>query len=562
MVKQFSLSILLAFCAVFSVYSQHLPDYHPPLDIPLILASNFGELRPNHFHMGTDFKTNGVTGLKLYSIDEGYVSRIKVSAYGYGKVVYIDHPNGVTSVYAHCSKFLGEIDSITRHYQQLNKSYEVEIFPTKNEITLNKGEVFALSGNSGSSTAPHLHFELRDTESEAAINPLIYGFDIADHKAPLIRHVKLYAISKDGYRIPGKSKVVRVNFSNGQYYIANNTIVLPENFIPTNCTIGFAFDVIDRLDGANNKCGLYASYTLVNSDTIFGQRIDKIPFESTRFVNIHKDFEEYSTFSRKFHKSFKSPQNDLPIYLNSNDFHVPLNDKKDTLKILYLAQDAKGNLATLKFSIITESQNNTPYVWHQSGLLSPNFPKLLTKDSVRIEFPAGTVYEPINIDSNKISFKIGDPKTPVHKAYKVILKEDSTALTSKKFLEMKSNKNRTRRITGSYYKNQLVFSVKYFGTYSIQVDTLAPQISGQSVKTNGVLYRNRSIKWQITDSQTGINNYWLYINDKWVLLEYDYKTGYISYTNEGDFEGKCELKLIVEDHVGNQRIKKSIIYIK
>ena len=183
-------------------------DYHSPLGIPLVLSSNFGELRPNHFHMGLDFKTNGREGYNLYCIEDGYVSRIKVSPYGYGQVVYIDHPeDGITSVYAHCSEFKGQLDSIVKAHQQEEQDFAIEIFPKPNEIRLKRGEVFAISGNSGGSSGPHLHFEIRDTKTEAALNPLNFGFDIADHKAPEIRGLKVYSITEDGYRYPGKSLV-------------------------------------------------------------------------------------------------------------------------------------------------------------------------------------------------------------------------------------------------------------------------------------------------------------------------------------------------------------------
>ncbi|MDG1659255.1 MAG: M23 family metallopeptidase [Crocinitomicaceae bacterium] len=208
MIKFLLVCIFFSLSLTFS-FGQSIPaeGYHAPLGIPLILSSNFGELRPNHFHMGIDFKTNNRIGYNLYSIEEGIVSRIKVSPYGYGKVVYIDHPNGITSVYAHCSEFKGLVDSIVRATQEKEQNYAVEIFPKPNEIKLKRGEVFALSGNTGSSTAPHVHFEIRETKTEAALNPLVFGFDIADSKKPEIRGLKIYGLTKDGYQHPGKSVV-------------------------------------------------------------------------------------------------------------------------------------------------------------------------------------------------------------------------------------------------------------------------------------------------------------------------------------------------------------------
>ena len=176
-------------------------NYRSPLEIPLIFAANFGELRSNHFHMGVDYKTKHVEGMKIFSVQDGYVSRIKVSSYGYGKVIYINHPEGVTSVYAHCSIFKGEIDSIVKVHQHLKESFEIDIKLNNDEIKVEKGQVIALSGNTGGSTAPHLHFELRDTETETALNPLKYGYEIKDSKSPKLSHLKIYGGNGAGIAI-------------------------------------------------------------------------------------------------------------------------------------------------------------------------------------------------------------------------------------------------------------------------------------------------------------------------------------------------------------------------
>jgi len=130
------LLILISNLFIFTTISQTESRYSSPLEIPLILSANFGELRPNHFHMGLDFKTNGKEGVKILAIDNGYISRIKISPYGYGKVVYINHPNGITSVYAHCSKLIGKLDSIVYATQKKEKNFEVEIFLQPNEIKI------------------------------------------------------------------------------------------------------------------------------------------------------------------------------------------------------------------------------------------------------------------------------------------------------------------------------------------------------------------------------------------------------------------------------------------
>ena len=171
-------------------------QYSSPLDFNLLLSGTFGELRNNHFHAGIDIKTQGVEGQKVYSIADGYISRIKVSTWGYGKVIYITHPKtGHTSVYAHLKKFSTKIDSIVKKEHYKKESFEINFYPNKDALTVNKGEVIALSGNSGGSDGAHLHFEIRDTQTERPTNPLQFGFNIADNIAPTLKKIKIYALA-------------------------------------------------------------------------------------------------------------------------------------------------------------------------------------------------------------------------------------------------------------------------------------------------------------------------------------------------------------------------------
>ena len=296
--------IIIHFFSHF-VFSQKLnnTNYHPPLEIPLILSANFGEIRPNHFHMGLDFKTNGVEGQKLLSIEDGYVSRIKISPYGYGKVIYINHPNGITSVYAHCSGFVPKIDSLIKKIQIKQENFEIEIFLTEKDIPLKRGEHFAFSGNTGSSTAPHLHFELRDTKTETALNPLKFGFNIVDNIPPIISGMKIYSLTNNGYRIKGKTKSIPVKKGAYGYYIGGNLATLTSDYCTENGGIGFAFESTDHYNQAANPLGIYGSYLVVNNDTVFMQKIDSVSFNYTKYINSHIDYEENQNTKRKYQKS-------------------------------------------------------------------------------------------------------------------------------------------------------------------------------------------------------------------------------------------------------------------
>lgn len=526
-------------------------DYHPPLGIPLVLASNFGELRPNHFHMGLDFKTNGRTGYNLYSVEEGFVSRIKISTYGYGKVIYIDHPNGVTSVYAHCSEFKGAIDSIVRATQLKEQNFEVEIFPKKNEINVSKGQKIAVSGNSGGSTAPHLHFELRDTKTEHALNPLLFGFDIADKRKPEIRGVKIYAITKDGYRFPGKEVRRTTSLSGGNYHIADNKINIPASYLSKSGGLGMAFDAIDRLDGANNQCGIYGSLLIVNNDTIFEQQINRIPFESTRYVNCHKDYSEYSKYKRKFHKSFKTKENDLPIY-KANNLGVIKANPGDELNVTYIVFDAKGNRSELKFLVIIENGaiNTMDAIATDLTFLQPSETFLVKNENTEVQFGLGSVYEPLKIDQEKISYSIGKADIPVHNAFRIkTLSNDKK--DGKHYLEIISEKGRRKTVNVSYQDSLIIVDSKYFGQYKMKRDTTSPVITPISLSKSTTTTSKMKLQWKISDTQSGINDYDLFIDDQWVLLEYDYKSDLISYSRPSSVVGQKSIMLRVKDNCGN-----------
>ena len=179
----------------FTAVSQSTTNFRSPMDIPLQLSGNFGELRPGHFHAGLDIRTQGKVGLPIYAIDSGYVSRIAVSEGGYGKVIYITHPNGFTSVYAHLRKFYGSFQGLARDIQYGQQVFQFDSSLTETNLTVAKGDIIGYSGNTGGSAGPHLHFEIRNTKTEHPINPLLFGFEIKDNIAPKIYAIGIYPLS-------------------------------------------------------------------------------------------------------------------------------------------------------------------------------------------------------------------------------------------------------------------------------------------------------------------------------------------------------------------------------
>ncbi len=539
--------------SINSFHSQNdsIYNYHPPLDIPLILSANFGELRPNHFHMGIDFKTNGIEGQKLFAIENGYVSRIKVSPYGYGKVIYINHPNGITSVYAHCSQFLGKIDSLVKLTQENNKNFEVEIFPSIDEIILKKGENFALSGNTGSSTAPHLHFELRDTKTETALNPLRFGFDIIDNISPVISGLKIYSLTEKGYRIKGKTKGIAVHKGKYGYYIGGNLVTIPSDFCTSTGGIGLSFEINDHYDQATNPIGIYGSFLIVDNDTLFSHKLDSVSFEQTRYINSHIDYEENILTKRKFQKSFKTKENKLTIYNKEKSGLIKVIPK-DSIQIRYIAYDSKFNKSEVKFNLKVLKGIISPTIaLKKEDYLFPDQPFNYKSENGIISIPEGCVYEPVlkNLKTTN-SLSISSKSTIIQIPIQIKLPLKNKKYSNEKYYISANNSY----LPTKHFDNWLSAESKTLGEYSIKVDTILPIITPLNFLKTDSIINKKIIQWKLSESKTSIADYDLFIDGKWKLLEFESKGSYGFFRIPEDLTGKHTFKVVLIDACGNEAI--------
>lgn len=309
--------LLLSFALVLItglIYSQNeIPENYfvNPLDGELVLAGSFGELRSNHFHSGLDLKTQRRTGLPVYAAAEGSITRIKISHYGYGKAIYVAHPNGYTTVYGHLQKFCPEVEAYIKSAQYKKQSYEIELFPKKGELTIGKGEILAYSGNTGSSGGPHLHFEIRDGNSRP-MNPFLFGLNAKDTRKPTINHLRAYPIGDQSTINKGTEAIdVRLTQKADGSYQAEN--------IKAKGSIGFAIGTIDQQDLANNKNGIYAITTSLNGETNFEVKMDKFSFAETRYLNRMIDYGLYKDKRKRVQKLFIERNNPLSIYTQQVD---------------------------------------------------------------------------------------------------------------------------------------------------------------------------------------------------------------------------------------------------
>ena len=288
--------------------------FHAPLDIPMYLSGNFGEIRSTHFHTGIDIKTQQVTGKRIYSIYNGYLSRIKIQSGGYGKSLYVTHPNGYISVYGHLSKYTPDVEKYVRQSQYERKSYEIDLHLKPDEFPLRKGQYIGLSGNTGRSGGPHPHFEIRDSRTQEPLNVLKYNFNIKDNIQPVIFNLVIYPVNEQS----------RVNNANKKLIIPVERInrhfsIVTDKIITVHGDIGFGVETFDFLNGSNNRCGAYSIDLLVNDDLIYSHQIDKLSFSELGYINSHTDYEEKVLNKSKIHKLFVAPNNKLSIYKNLKD---------------------------------------------------------------------------------------------------------------------------------------------------------------------------------------------------------------------------------------------------
>ena len=559
------LSFSLLICSVGFSQVDNPSGFHSPLAIPLAISANFGELRPNHFHMGIDFKTNGVEGIPLYAIENGFISRAKVSPYGYGKVIYIDHPNGITSVYAHCSTFKGILDTIVRITQEKEQNFEVEIYFTPTDIPVKKGELIALSGNSGSSTAPHLHFELRDTKTEIALNPLVYGFDIADHIAPEIKALKVYSVTAEGYQIPGKSKITPVSKGKFGYYIGGDKLLVPADYCSEKGGVGFAFEVVDFMDNSQNACGLYASTLHAEKDILFSQKLDEISFDESRFVNSHKDYQEYSKSKRKFHKSYKTQHNPLEIYKSGNSGILSLKPE-DSLQITYAVTDPNANHSELKFKLKVAPGKlfSTVNLFPSWNYFFPDSNYVYQGENVFFSAQKFTFYEPtLKNLSLSGTFTFGDPVVPIQNPVTVKLKLPSKSIipSTKYFIRVMTAGGKRYSLSSSLEQNWAVAESKFLGTFQLAVDTISPLVKPLNFVGNEALISKARLTWKVIENETEIKEYDLFIDGKWELIEYETKGNYLIFNPSISLTGKHSLQLIVKDSCGNATIwSKDLVF--
>ncbi|WP_299336192.1 M23 family metallopeptidase [uncultured Psychroserpens sp.] len=560
--KYFFVVIFLSqFCFSQTPYPQ---DYfRNPLDIDLVLSGTFAELRSNHFHSGLDIKTRQRTGLKVYTVAEGYVSRIKVSHYGYGKALYITHPNGYVSVYAHLSKFSPKIEAYIKACQYEKESYEVEVFPSPDELPVSTDEVVAFSGNSGSSGGPHLHFEIRDNE-ERPINPMLFGIDIKDTKRPIL--LAVYAYPKDRKsHVDNVKKRVELRLipnKNGDYSTAP---------IEARGDIGFGVVSYDQQDMANNKNGLSNIQAFYNGNKSFEMDFKRFSFDESKHINRFIDFEVFKEKKSRVQKLFVQQGNTLSMLKDvDGNGYVKVEDSTNTVYKVRL-RDFKDNETWLSIPIkgkpakeILEMPELKPNTYVYADQVTE-----LQDGIVSVSFPKHTFYEDFYMD-----FSVSNDTLKLHRDVIPLTKNYNIKFDVSNYSDVDKEKLFIAKLYGYYQRpsyirtkrigNTLSARTKSLGTFTLVTDSVSPTITPVNFQDGKWISKLNRLKVKIEDDLSGISNYRATINGQWILMEYDYKKDTLTYDFEDNISTETEnkLKVIVTDNVGNNTTFEATFFRK
>jgi hypothetical protein len=563
MIRKLILFFILNACWI-SLWAQNdYPDgyFRSPVDFRMLLSGTFGELRTNHFHSGIDIKTNGKGGEKIYAVADGYVSRIKISAYGFGKTLYITHPNGYVSVYAHLDRFNRELSAYTkaRHYR--NQSFELNHFPEKGQLPVKKGELIAYSGNSGYSFGPHLHFEIREEAGQKPVNPLLFGLEVKDFIRPKMVTLTVF---------PALSSVL-VEDSNQPYSVelqgwGENYRIPGFDTISVTGPVYFGIETYDLLNDASNRNGVYSVTLLKEGDTVYAFHAEKFSFSERRYINSLIDYSTYVQKKKRVVKSKIEPNNKLSMYGPYGNGVVSF-DEEGVYEMTYLVEDFNRNLSRLDFRVFFRNEN------HQSKYAISSQPENgvlfrfdeaneFISDDLVFEAPAGAFYDSFFFEYDTLSsgeedisviHRVHRNMTPIHIYCKLKIKPEKyidDQLRKKCLLVTFDDQGEMVSAGGEYENGFVTSSIRQFGDYKVALDTVPPEV--KPLYGSGIKNKPR-LGFRVKDDLSGISSYRGELNGEWVLMEHDAKNDLLYYqVDERLRTGENTFKLVVTDAKDNK----------
>ncbi|MEO5905338.1 MAG: M23 family metallopeptidase [Saprospiraceae bacterium] len=551
--------VLLSMAEFAGRYPQN--EFVSPVNRPMKLSGTFGELRTNHFHAGLDIRSlNQTIGDPIYAASEGHISRIKVNAFGYGNTLYIDHPNGFTSLYAHLDRFTPEIENYVKEQQYMLKSFEVDLYPG-DRFPVAQLQHVAYMGNTGHSYGPHLHFEIRHTHGQVPVNPLHFGYDIPDKVSPVIQNLVIYEYDELGQQL--NTRLYQPKWKSSGVY------TLPQTVQIEAAKVSFGIRSYDTQDGSTNQNGIYSINCKADDEPSFAFSLDEIPIDQTRYMNAHIDYKLKINENLFTHRCYALEGNKLPIYYTGSDQGRFEINREHARLFTFSIADFEGNISQLTFEVI-KGPGLAPIAMPPQkfqAMGNPDEITILNQPGIQVAWPEDSFYEkiPLNVTTTpKINgesyspyFELSPLDIPVHTYFDISIDGVNVPVDkqNKAFIARCEPNGSIINCGGTWIGNNLSTGVRQMSMYTIMVDTIAPKVTPVSF---GLVMTNwQKMTFRISDNfrvrDKGRDLFFEgYVDGEWILLELDGKSGLLSHHFDGRIKaGVHSLLIKVTDDRGN-----------
>ncbi len=540
-----------------------------PVQAKIALAANFGELRPNHYHMGLDCKTDQKQNARVVAAADGYIAHIRIEPSGFGRSIYINHPNGLTTLYGHLNDFFPELEKYVKEQQYKMESWLVfldippDLFPVK------QGQFIAFSGNTGGSQGPHLHFEIRDTKTDKVFNPSLFGFPIPDNVPPTLIRLAVYDRRISTYSQTPKLYVLkkinaRLNDAVGQgKYIPASPII-----ITNTDRVSFGISAVDKYTGSYNPNGIYEAVLYNDDEPVVGFQLDNISYDETRYLNAHIDHKLRAAGGPFVEHLSRLPGYPEGVYKDfSGDGIINLEDDS-VHQIKAEVKDAYDNISVLQFQVKRGLINENKYKQDLSEQkFSPGFVNVFEREDIQVILGEKDLYDSINfIYAKKTSITpqavsalhiVHTALVPVHGYYTIRLKTDRSLqnIDDDKIIMQRTWGSKMDVVKPNKEGEWFTGKFREFGNFQLLVDNVPPVISPVGIRDNANLSRSSQIIFTVTDNMKEIKNFRAELDGKWLRFTNDKGRSFIYKFDEMCLPGNHELKVSVEDEAGNVATK-------
>ena len=526
-----------------------------PVGAKTALAANFGELRPNHYHMGLDCKTDQKVNLPVYAAAAGYIARVKIEPAGFGRSIIINHPNGLSTLYAHLNDFYPALEKYIKDEQYKLQQWNATIMLPENLFPVNKGDFIAYSGNTGGSQGPHLHFEIRDTKTEKVLNPSLFDFPIPDTIAPNIIRLAVYDRRFSTYE--QTPKIYPLKKIKGIYKPITPIINVNSD------KISFAITAYDRYTGSTNQNGIYTAVLYDNENAVSGFEMDSISYDETRYLNAHIDYKTRSSGGPFLEHLSRLPGYNNGIYKSNNTDGVILLEDTSIHSIKVLVADANGNNSTLEFSVKRNADVEDIIPVNKTVIFHPGYINVFENFNICFYLPENCIYDSFHFKYNEIVparggtiYQLHNTSVPLQTYFPVMIKAEYTTKDTGRII-MKRFSGSKEDYKKAFYENGWYRSAfREFGNFQLLVDSIPPSVVPIGFRDGMNTTRLGRIKFAVVDNTEEIKKFTALLDGNWLRFSNDKGRNFIYEFDEHCSSGEHELVIIAEDLAGNKTEKK------